>query len=196
MSHPQIWDSATSFIDYHIIKYFCNWVLIMQALFPNHWGEISLTMYLSVSIIITHSFPSRRHGHASSPGAICRRRPTCLIPGEVSLFGKCVQTHWTLLTVDGGTSGKLMVNRHKTTSVIWDAQNGSFRSGKALLSSNKRSSSAGVWVVVLQKCTDHNTPLNTYTYSDTSTNMLRNTQTYISLIFTIAKCVLVSSGFS
>ena len=47
------------------------------AYFPNKWGEISLTVYLPVSVTITHWFPSGWHGRASSPGAARRKTPTC-----------------------------------------------------------------------------------------------------------------------
>ena len=56
-----------SFVDTHQLR----------AYFPNKWGEISLTVYLAVSVTMTHSFPSGWHGGASSPGAARRKTPTC-----------------------------------------------------------------------------------------------------------------------
>lgn len=49
--------------------------------------KMSLSVYLAVSITITHSFPSRLHEYASSPEALYTRgRPTCFLPGAASLF--------------------------------------------------------------------------------------------------------------
>lgn len=49
--------------------------------------KMSLSVYLAVSITITHSFPSRLHEYASSPEALyIRGRPTCFLQGAVSLF--------------------------------------------------------------------------------------------------------------
>lgn len=49
--------------------------------------KMSLSVYLAVSITITHSFPSRLHEYASSPEALyVKGRPTCFLQGAVSLF--------------------------------------------------------------------------------------------------------------
>lgn len=91
-----------------------SWAQTMQTHFPNQWEEMSLTLYLVVCITITHSFLSRLHGHASSPGAVKRRRPTCIIPGEVNLLWE-MHCLTALLTLYSSAWGELMINCTKTT---------------------------------------------------------------------------------
>lgn len=156
----------------------------MQTQFPNKWGEI-LTVYFAVSFTITHSFLSRWHRHASSPGGVQRRTTTCPLPRwSQPVLGNAWQAPLILLAFYGTAWWKLIINREKT-SVIWDASLGTtvwLIPGKGLLGLNKRSCTdrglcGGETNVLMYRPPQPARHTHSQTPPQIQTHMHRNTQT-------------------